>query len=513
MWRHTRTTSARLALAAVGVLALGAPLQAVASAQDTNDPWTVPLGHEQIAVLAADVQQDAESLVGLEPVAVFGGEPSGESGVTSEMTIGQRRYRFPGSLATSGLAAMADSGDHPSNWTIHSTGVESYFSTSADTNVVVETVPSGTLSCGPGEYAELATFELYPGTPTIDPNPAIPNDPGVGASSAYSVVCTDGETSPFQGIANKGVLQQYAPGVGIVEANLPDVDVYVFFTPRDVDLRVAQSAAADLTVAEVDVVTAPDGRYGSGEPVDPATLPTDPTAYGGLAADLLTGLLDVPSGPGDDEVLGDDDDEVAGGDGVAGDDGVNAGGVVGDEGPATDAVPVIEGELPPDDPESGFEWVYVAVPFVVGGVLTAWILVPKRRRILDEMVTESTEIWVADSDRANGFVDHVVASLKMTGAEPNERGRYVVSAAQLAAFANGSDGAAGSDLRQLFDELNLESKQYSPGCLSTEIFTNWYYKGPKRMLELDPSARALYETRRVKKSDGPVSMDEQVVIS
>lgn len=375
MRRRVRTTAARLVLVVTVVVAVGGPFPAVAVAQDATDPWSPDHVLEQIAVLAADVQRDSVPVGELEPRAVFGGEVAGDGGVTTEMTIGQKRYLFPGALVTGGLAERLARGDLPPGVTIHSAGVENYFSTSTTTNVVVATVPAGTLDCGANEYAELAVFELYPGTSTIAANPAIPNDPGVGASSAYSVVCADGETTPFFGIANKGALQQFAPGVGIVEVNLEDHDAYVFLSPRDVDVRVAQSAAADLTVPEVAVVTAPDGRYGPSEPVDPATLPTDPSEYEESAEAFLIGLLEVLSGgsadaepvsanpaePSDDPAAepAEDTAEVAADDPVVAVDDVDAGGA---DGPAEVAIDL---NSPDGDPADGFAWEYVLIGAVV----------------------------------------------------------------------------------------------------------------------------------------------------
>ncbi|MEZ5246948.1 MAG: hypothetical protein R2707_17785 [Acidimicrobiales bacterium] len=368
MRRRPRTTALRLALVVAVAVAFGGPFSAVAVAQDSTDPWTVALDWDQIAVLVADVQRDSIPVGELEPQAVFGGEVAGDGGVTTEMTIGQKRYLFPGAAVTSGLAALLELDDLPDGVTIHSAGLENYFSTSSTTNVVVATVPRGTLDCGPNEYAELAVFELYPGTSTVAANPAIPNDPGVGASSAYSVVCADGETTPFFGIANKGALQQFAPGVGIVEVNLEDRDAYVFVSPRDVDLRVAQSAAADLTVPEVAVVTAPDGRYGPSEPVDPATVPTDPSEYEEGAQAFLIGLLEALSGGSTEaEPLGANPIEASDTPaGVPADDltGVPTDDAAGDEagGPVEVAVDL---NSPDGEPADGFAWEYVLIGAVV----------------------------------------------------------------------------------------------------------------------------------------------------
>ena len=416
MRRRPRTTAARLALVGAVVVAFGAPFPAVAVAQDSTDPWSADHVLEQIAVLIPDVQRDSIPVGELEPRAVFGGEVAGDGGVTTEMTIGQKRYLFPGALVTGGLAERLARGDLPPGVTIHSAGVENYFSTSTTTNVVVATVPAGTLDCGANEYAELAVFELYPGTSTIAANPAIPNDPGVGASSAYSVVCADGETTPFFGIANKGALQQFAPGVGIVEVNLEDRDAYVFFSPRDVDLRVAQSAAADLTVPEVAVVTAPDGRYGPSEPVDPATVPTDPSEYAQVDQAFLIGLLEVLSGgSADAEPVSANPAEPSDDPVVAADDAVAAEA----DGPAEIAIDL---NSPDGDPADGFAWEYVLIGAVVilGVTFYYFRWTQKKKKFTTPAAPVALEYRPADShdpERARAYMTAVAEGAVEAGAD------------------------------------------------------------------------------------------------
>ena len=279
--------------AALIALALLVPASAAAQGNDAEAGagGTETTNIEALALIIADVYGSATMFTDLAPRSVFT-EATPEGGVvTNLMDVAQRRYAGGGAEF---LRAMDDLRG-TDGVTIHAAGAEDFFSTSTTTNVVLVGVPKGTLECGPGAYAELAVFEFYPSEFVVVANPNSVNDPGVGSSSAYSIICQDGVITTFYGIVNdQGVLVQYAVPVAIVEIQLGDRTVYAFATPRNVPLRVAQSGAPVMERERVAVVTAEisadDAPAGS-----PVPTSRDDLEEGALA--FLIGLLEVLGGP------------------------------------------------------------------------------------------------------------------------------------------------------------------------------------------------------------------------
>ncbi len=126
-----------------------------------------------------------------------------------------------------------------------------YLRNSPYTVVTTIEVTAPVSGCGLDEYREVALFIARSGLATVGENPAVPNDPGVGATEAVSLICHSGEVSTFHGLAADDRLVQYQTPYEIVETQLGGRH-WVSFVTGDpfVDSWVVGSFATDVTAQE-----------------------------------------------------------------------------------------------------------------------------------------------------------------------------------------------------------------------------------------------------------------------
>lgn len=333
--------------------------------------------------------------------------------------------------------------------------------------------------------------------------------PDAGMSEGIAFLCRLGfQSGIFVWSQDPG--RQFTTAYPIGVFPIGDRSILLFATPDPALGRVAVTVATDPDDPDAYGV-----REGPVELVDAPPRPDEPTP-GMVELAIALGWYTPPAVETPPQVDPETPDDAASGGDV---DGVAESDAPGDD--AEDVgPPVIEGELPPDDPDSGLEWVQVGVPIVVAGVVVAWVMVARQRTRKRYCYIRSTKIGGPSQgpneyrkpENVVAFADGLIADLKAGGATLNERGRYEFESSNplIREERLGSE-PLGEDLEDLFVKLDL-SVTNGEGCLPGKRVIEWFYGGPRGVFEVDPKTREFFETERIPEGGATLSSSSDEVV-